>query len=271
MVGGGSGGGGNSTTVQKADPWEGQQSYLRDIFSQAQGLNQAGLSGNAPMYAAFDPAQQTALQLGEQRALAGSPLTNTAQANLQDIMSGGQGFVNLASPLYRQFQEVTAPTITSKAAMSGRYGSEAMNTGLSGARADFAEGLGRLGLQSASMAPQLAAQDYVDIGELSNIGATRQAQAQQALDEPYARLARYQAMIQGSPVAGGTTTGTSYQPKGSALGSGLGLGLGGAYLGATQGAGIAAALGSSLPWLYGGPAGALIGGGLGLLGGSLLG
>ena len=29
------GSGGGSTTVQKADPWEGQQPYLKDVFKQA--------------------------------------------------------------------------------------------------------------------------------------------------------------------------------------------------------------------------------------------
>lgn len=34
----GGGGGGDTTTVQKSDPWEGQQPYLKDIYSQAQNL-----------------------------------------------------------------------------------------------------------------------------------------------------------------------------------------------------------------------------------------
>lgn len=41
-MGGGSGGGGNSTTVQKADPWEGVQPYLIDAYYQASKLYQPG-------------------------------------------------------------------------------------------------------------------------------------------------------------------------------------------------------------------------------------
>ena len=36
------GGGGSTNTVQKSDPWEGQQQYLRDIFGSAQGLFNQG-------------------------------------------------------------------------------------------------------------------------------------------------------------------------------------------------------------------------------------
>ena len=38
-----SGGGGNTTTVQKADPWEGQQPYLKDIYAQTGGLYGSGM------------------------------------------------------------------------------------------------------------------------------------------------------------------------------------------------------------------------------------
>ncbi len=42
--GGSSGGGGTSTqTVEKADPWEGQQPFLKDVFQKAQDrFNEAG-------------------------------------------------------------------------------------------------------------------------------------------------------------------------------------------------------------------------------------
>jgi len=38
LHGGGGGGGGDTQTVQKADPWKGQQPYLKDIFKQSQDL-----------------------------------------------------------------------------------------------------------------------------------------------------------------------------------------------------------------------------------------
>ena len=92
MGGGGKGGGGSSTTVQKADPWKGQQPYLTEMFEEAQKLYKNG--GLAPGYypgqtvAGMDSATSNALNLQEQRALAGNAGMNAAQSQLADTMSG---------------------------------------------------------------------------------------------------------------------------------------------------------------------------------------
>jgi len=63
--GGGSGGGGGGTqTIQKADPWEGQQQYLKSLYSSAQGR----FNSSAPQYypdntiLGFDPLEQASQQ-----------------------------------------------------------------------------------------------------------------------------------------------------------------------------------------------------------------
>lgn len=54
------GGGGTTQTVQKSDPWEGQQPALQDIYTQAQGLDQTAVPQYYPgnSYAGLTPQQQ---------------------------------------------------------------------------------------------------------------------------------------------------------------------------------------------------------------------
>lgn len=86
------GGGGGTTTVQKADPWSGQQPYLIDIFKQAQNLYNSGQM--APDYFAgntvADQSQwtQQANQMQADRALAGDAGVNSAQNAMMNITSG---------------------------------------------------------------------------------------------------------------------------------------------------------------------------------------
>lgn len=89
---GGGGGGGQNTTVQKADPWAGQQPYLSDVFSQAQKLYNSG--GMAPEYyrgnTVADQSEwtQQANQMQADRALNGSASISTAQGAMDNIVSG---------------------------------------------------------------------------------------------------------------------------------------------------------------------------------------
>lgn len=84
----GASGGGSTQTVQKADPWEGAQPYLKDMFQQSQGLYQSGALGNLPF-----PAQRVApLTPAEETAAEG--LNQFGQTPIyQNIMQGlGQTF-----------------------------------------------------------------------------------------------------------------------------------------------------------------------------------
>ena len=84
-----SGGGGN-TTVQKADPWEGVQPYLKDLFASAQNY----FKGPGPQYFPSDTvAPQSSDTLAAQdlmrrRAFAGSPLVPTAQGQASRTLMG---------------------------------------------------------------------------------------------------------------------------------------------------------------------------------------
>ncbi len=88
----GSSGGGSTTTVQKADPWSGQQPYLQDIFSEAKNLYDSGML--APSYypdqtvAPQSAWTQQALQMQADRALAGSASVEAAQDAVDAVVAG---------------------------------------------------------------------------------------------------------------------------------------------------------------------------------------
>ena len=236
------------TTTQVNDPWSGIQPFLNGpggIYPAAQQLYQS----NAPTVAGFSPEQEAAFGLQTQRALSGSPLNFAAQQqNLStingDYLYGNPGF----NAAYQAAANKIIPQVDSAFASGGRYGSGLAETAKAGALGDAFAGLynAERGRQqnAVSMAPNLAAQDYFDYSQLADVGAQRQALAQQQLDSPFTRLQRYASVIQPGAGIGGTSTQTSPLYKNRLSGA-----LGGALVGSQ----------------VGGPWGALIGGGLGLL------
>lgn len=85
--------------------------------------------------------------------------------------------------------------------------------------------------------------------------------------DPFLGLSDYSSLI--GLGGSGFNMSSKTAPGGSRASSILSGALGGGMLGATQGAGIAGALGSATPWMFGGPTGAAIGAGIGILGGLL--
>lgn len=138
------GGGGSTTTVQKADPWAGQQPYLQDIFQQAQQLYNAG--GMAPNYypgqTVADQSKwtQDALQMQADRAQNGSPLIDNASNAMNNITTGqalqnnqGLNVLNQLSQednpyvdeLYNRANSQAQSAINGNFSAAGRYGSGA--------------------------------------------------------------------------------------------------------------------------------------------------
>ncbi len=96
----------------------------------------------------------------------------------------------------------------------------------------------------------MAMADYQDMGMLGQVGAQREAKAQQYADEPANRLSQYMGLVGGGGYGGTTTTsgGSGYSPLLGGLGGGL------------LGTNIASGLGLGSPWNYGlGGVGALAG------------
>jgi hypothetical protein len=89
--GGGGGGGSQSTqTIQKADPWSGQQPYLHTGFMRAQeeflGKTPSFFPGS--IITPFSPETQQAMQMQTNRALTGSPIQQEGTNQLTDTLAG---------------------------------------------------------------------------------------------------------------------------------------------------------------------------------------
>lgn len=242
-----SGGGGTNTQVQNADPWSGQQPYLKEGFA---GAQQGILS--QPGVVPFSPETQYGLTMQGNRALQGSALLPAANQQIQDTlsgnyMSGGQGFNDFADAAW----SAVRPNVDSTFATGGRYGSalhgEALGRGFGRAMAPLYDSERQRQMSAAGMSPGLAMADYQDPAMLQAVGAAREGKAQQYADESYNRLARYMGLISGNYGGTSTTTGGAGQSP-----------LMGAAGGALTGASVGSAFG---PW----------GAGIGAIGGGLLG
>ena len=215
------------------------QPFLQYGMSEALRQYQAGAPQfyGGRTFAEFAPQTEQALRMQEQRAVAGSPLTQQAQATLGSFLgsTGPEGqYVPpaqsglLTGAIQRALDPVQA-RVQSQLSMRGRSGSGAatdvMTRALGDVAADvayrdFARQQG-LGLQAAQMAPAMAATDYADIARLQQVGAAREAQAQRGIEEaiqryqyeqtsPMTELARYQNIISGFPMGQVSTQVTPY-------------------------------------------------------------
>lgn len=271
------GGGTNTVTRTELDPT--MRPYVQYGLSEAQRLYQ---TPNVPQYypgqTYIGPSQQTqtALEAAQTRATMGNPLVPAAQQQLlgtiQGNFLGANPYLEAAlQPAFgaaqRQFESATNQAL-SNFSRAGRYGSGAMQGALTNIGGEFGRALtgtaGQLGyanyaderarqMAATQMAPAMAAQDYADIQRLANVGQQTEAYQEMALQDainrfnfaqqaPYARLQSFLSGAYGAPSGMQQVTPVYRNPLGGAIG------------GALAGQAI------------GGQTGALIGGGLGLLG-----
>lgn len=238
-----------------------------------------------------DIAQQTSpsLQAAQNAYLQSyGGLANTAAGAFLQGNPYQQQMVEAATrPLVQQYSNQVLPGIASLYSKSGRYGSGAMQNALGQATESYGRALGdissdivgkqyeqeRVRQQQAMMgltnlaqaAPSIYGQQYLPSQQLAQVGAQREAIAQQPLNEamqrysfgqqlPYQQLSGYLSSVYGSPTAsyGTTTQNMSTNPTVGRIGGALAGGL----------------LGSSLGSAFGNQ---WLGAGLGALGGGLLG
>lgn len=277
---------GSQKTTTTVVPWKEVQPNLIEGFESArQNFLTGGIQPYpGQTYVPTDPMQDYAQnlnlayaqqsmpgQVGQAQNALSQMLTAPDVANNQYI--GGVADV-IQNRLGRQFQEQLMPRIGSNAVAAGQYG---------GSRQGVAEGLAARGVFEATgdalaqlygdaygqgltqqargmgYVPAMAQFGMAPMEIMGNVGAYRQAQAAQALQDdmqrfsayqemPFLNTERYLAALQGaSPYA--ATTGTQQQPGASPLAGALGLGqLGlGAYgAGLFGGAGLGA-LGTAVP------------------------
>ena len=227
-------GGGGGTQQSKTEISPDFKPYITYSLGEAQRLYKG--MPEAPETLAVSPsaATQQALQMAQERAIGGSPLLRSAQAEQLATIEGRGvnpflgGALQQANRLAGEEYTRNIQNLQSQAASAGRYGSAAMGqqTGLNQdifARA-LAEQGGKLAFSSAEAerarqveaaraAPTMAAADYADIQRLLQVGQGREGYEQQAIqgrlaaqDLPMQRLQRAANVFYGAPLETTTTS-----------------------------------------------------------------
>lgn len=202
------------TVTQKTEPWSGQQSYLKDIYRQAQGnYNNRSTYFPGQTWLPLNDVQQQAMQ--DQMAYAtGDPMRQMiggSQASLQSMFNapdvannqyiGGVADV-LTDRLNRNMNENILPAVQGNFNMAGQYGGarqdafrqqagrdtqEALSQGLAGLYADaYDTGMSQQarGLQ---LAPTTAQMGFIPSQTQASIGDIMQQESYKPLEEDIAR------------------------------------------------------------------------------------
>jgi hypothetical protein len=208
----GGGGGSTTETTQNIDP--AILPYITYGLDEAKGLYQS----DSPNYYGGDtyvPAStQTsdALSMAEAKARAGSPLLPAAESQALSTISGDRlsagnpyfsaMMANAAAPVVREFNDAMG-NISSKSAMSGRYGSNAQARMEADASRNLAESLAAKSAELAysnygaerarqdaaiANAGNLVGQGYSDINQLAKVGQTNEQYAKDKLNADIARF-----------------------------------------------------------------------------------
>ena len=227
----GGGGGGQQSKTEISPEFK---PFITYSLGEAKKLYQAMPQAPETLAVAPSEATQQALQMAQQRAIAGSPLLKAAQEEqLATIQGRGVNpfLAGAAEALYRPTTMAAQEAIRglqSQASSRGRYGSEAMAQ--MGERTGYNIGLGlgdvykQLALQSSenerarqtaasALAPSLSAADYGDIQRLLQAGQGQEAYQQQAIQGrlaaqqiPMQRLQQAANVFYGAPLETKTTS-----------------------------------------------------------------
>lgn len=241
---GGGGGQQTSTTTTSIDPTIAP--YVTYGLEEGKRLYESGTPTFFPgqTYVSPSEATQSALQMAQERAMAGSPLVRSAQAEqlatiqgrgVNPFLEGALAGVNRQAR--EQFTE-GVQGLQSKASSMGRYGSAALGEQEARAQDVFARALAEQGgqlaygsaeaerarqMQAAQMAPQMAATDYADIQKLLTTGQAQEQYSSAALQDainrfnfeqnlPQAKLSQFANLF--SSVPQGQTTVQQATPSG---------------------------------------------------------
>ena len=253
----------SKVTTTSNEPYAGQKPFLEAGFERAKTdiLEQPSEYYPNSTVVPFSPTSLQALGLQENRALAGSPVTQAAQNQVQQTAQGdyltagnpyaAQAIQNATAPLAQRFQEDVIPGIQSGFNNAGRFGSglqarqqERAGEAVANQMGDIATNMGlqiygderQRQMQASQLAPQLASQDYTDIQALKGVGVERESMAGNILQDDISRfnyaqqapkdaLAQYMALVSG----GGYNTQMKNEPlyrdkAADYLGAGLSIG-----------------------------------------------
>lgn len=241
------GGGGGTNTVQKADPWVGQQPYLTDIYGESQRLYREGPMEFFPGQTYAAPSDRT-LQaeqmiadqaLGSQQVMANQAALANQFGLMQPQMLSQNPYLAGATeaalrPIYGQAQGLLQQARRGATA-AGQLGGTRQAILEQGVIADYLQKAGDISSQmysdaysdaidaqqrAISLAPTVMQMGLAPAQTLGQVGLSEQARQQQAIDDARARfefaqqapqqaLRDYSAVTLGSILPGTTTTSMS--------------------------------------------------------------
>jgi hypothetical protein len=249
--------------TQKVEPWSGAQPYLKDFLQLGQSVTKNPYQFyNGDTVAGFSPEQEAGMNLGAQRALAGSSTLNAANNKATSTLNGDFLTPN-SNPYLKQNVSQAMDDVQTRvnSQFSGNnYGGSANQELLTRNLGDVANNMygenfareRNNQMQTMNLAPTLAGADYQDANYLQTIGAQRQNLANQYLGNsaakfegaanwPYEQLQRYGNVVSQGTGAGSTTTMTGAGGAGGS--SPMASALGGAATGFSIGGPWGAAIG----------------------------
>jgi hypothetical protein len=272
-------GGGTQTVVNTQDVPGFIQDQIKQTFGEVERFRPS--ANIVPNIAGFTPTQTQSFD-AIRNITNNNPLANLASSTISDIIKGD---FTISDPLQTAIDAQTDRAINDISSLyskGGRLGSDAFGTaigeGVTQASApllaDAIEKDQARKLAAVSSIPSVLNNDLALARALGAVGAEERALDQAMLDRPamvtsaqntanQQRINNLLSALGSRGQVGGTST--SQQPGRSPLAGGLGGALTGATLGSAFPASLAPSLGALAPLGLGG-AGALIGGGLGLLG-----
>jgi len=229
---------GKSTEERKEEPWGPQQPFLGYGYEQSKSQYDAGgpdpYGGNRQ--AGFNPLQESAFNMTQNRAQMGSPVNAAAEGHSQNVLEGG--FLNSNPYLdatYEKASRAMMPGINATFGGAGRTGSNAHASALGTGLADLATGIygenyqAERGRQDTMVgrAGDVAGQAYKDFDQLKGVGDQVQQQSQNILQgdknywdeqqqQPQNALNQYIAQIEGN--VGTDSTTKSNNPLATILG-----------------------------------------------------
>lgn len=183
----GGGGGGTSQTVQSIP--EELKPLATAYTNKAVGLSDQPFQAyGGQRYADLNGTQQQGIGMIQQRAMNGSPVMDSAQSNLQGMMSGGSN--PYLDAMVNRAQGNVLSNANVAQARSGSFGNSGIAEQAARQMGDVATSIyggayeadqGRR-MQAIGMAPTFGNQAYQDAGNLLKAGQLQQDQAQQGMD-----------------------------------------------------------------------------------------
>jgi hypothetical protein len=227
-------GGGGGSQESKTELSPEFKPYVNFSLGEARRLYEGMPAAPETLAVAPSAATSQALQMAQQRAIAGSPLLRAGQAEQLATIEGRGvnpflgGALEQANRLAGERYTQNIQDLQAKASSAGRYGSAAMGQQAGRAQDIFARALAEQGGQlayssaeaerarqvaAAQNAPQMSSADYADLQRLLQVGQAREGYEQQAIqgrlaaqDIPLQRLQRAANIFYGAPLETKTTS-----------------------------------------------------------------